>query len=116
MGGEREDTIAQVKNDDAGKEVKCGKIRFHESQGEIHFHDDKNKLKVAIPSGVWFTQFQELTKNVPATIHYPDPKNGASLHVSTEYKKKKKRLELSMSLEELDVSEDLLKLQEFTEG
>jgi len=37
-------------------------VRFHENQGEVHFHVDAEKLKVAVPSGEWFNAWENLAK------------------------------------------------------
>lgn len=57
MGGEREDVI-QAKSSKspgpAGEPETIGAIRFHESTGEVHFHDDAAGLKVAVPVAEWW--------------------------------------------------------------
>tara|TARA_Y100000310_G_scaffold328692_1_gene397229 strand:- start:1389 stop:1766 length:378 start_codon:yes stop_codon:yes gene_type:complete len=52
MGGENEKVVETPRATSApfGKTAKTvGKIRIHENAGEVHFHDDKKKLKVAVP-------------------------------------------------------------------
>lgn len=120
MGGEKETIAMQTKEDKSGKIEQCGQVRYHENAGEVHFHDDVNGLKVAIPSGVWFSLFQSLMREVPNSFTYADTKNQAILHVSTKMKKAKKkmpaRIETEMYLEKVNVSNELAALQKFTEG
>lgn len=121
MGGEKETTAPQTRNTPSGLE-RCGTVRYHENQGEIHFHDDANKLKVAMPTGTWFTNFQQLMNSTPSSVRYTDTKNGATIKIATVFKKAKKnkkkkaRVELEMFLEPVMVSADIEALQKFTEG
>jgi hypothetical protein len=127
MGGDRETVAPQTKQTDSGNIEECGKVRYHEKDGEVHFHDDTNGLKVAIPSGVWFQQYQTLMQEVPSSFSYADTKNRAVLNIKVQLdkpkKKKKKekkarapRIEMEMYLESVDVSDELAALQKFTEG
>jgi hypothetical protein len=43
------------------------KIRQHVSGGEVHFHDDEAKLKVAIPVADWWTIKREMASLNPVT-------------------------------------------------
>jgi hypothetical protein len=119
MGGERETTAPQTKKTASGLE-QCGTVRYHENAGEVHFHDDQNHLKVAIPSGVWYSLYQKLCAETPSQISFTDPVNGTALHASTFMKSKKKKkttkVELEMYVEPVLVSSDLRALQRFTEG
>lgn len=45
---------------------KAGKIRFHESNGEIHFHDDDAHIKCTIGSTTVFFQKYETWRNAGA--------------------------------------------------
>ncbi len=45
MGGERETNVKSTPSAKSGS-TEVGSIRIHESGGEVHFHDDKRKLKV----------------------------------------------------------------------
>jgi len=120
MGGDRETIAMQTKTTDRGETEECGKIRYHENSGEVHFHDDAKDLKVAVPSGVWYQTYQNLVKQVPNEVSYCDTKNRTVLHVSTKLKKAKKgrpgRIDFDMFIEQIEVDERLAALQKFTEG
>lgn len=75
MGGLREDVVPQtpkksevsektptVSRDEGTDKVADAivSVRFHVSGSEMHFHDDQQKLKVAIPLGDWFGQLRQL--------------------------------------------------------
>ena len=62
MGGEREVEIA--KNDIKSKETSFGNFRAHLNNGEIHFHDDTNKLKAAIPVAKAWKIWDKLVANL----------------------------------------------------
>ena len=121
MGGDRETIAKQTKTTDSGEVKECGEVRYHESGAEIHFHDDKKNIKVAIPSGVWFQLFQTLMSKTPNSITYTDPQNRSVLHVKTQYKKaraKKKKLahvKTEMYIESATFDVVLTDLHQFTE-
>ncbi len=62
MGGERETTVKH--NNKAGS-ARAGDIRIHESGGAVHLHDDVQKLKVEVPSAIFFTAWQKIKNNIP---------------------------------------------------
>ncbi len=66
VGGDRESFVAAKTEKTNNKEVVLveSKIRFHESNGEVHFHDDKNGLKVAIKVPIWHTAWESLKTKV----------------------------------------------------
>src|SRR4029077_4449284 len=80
MGGKLEDTIKKSpakKQAVAGSSI--GKIRFHESAGEVHFHDDDAKLKVVLPVHVWVEAWGKLSSGEQAKFGYIDTAHGTSL-------------------------------------
>jgi hypothetical protein len=54
MGGKNEKTIETKVSAAPGKATTIGKLRIHENKGEVHFHDDDNGLKVAVPSAMFW--------------------------------------------------------------
>jgi hypothetical protein len=68
MGGERETFLEGEKSSGgapagtAGSvgQVSGARLRIHENQGQIHFHDDVANMKVAVPVSVWWKAWQEL--------------------------------------------------------
>jgi hypothetical protein len=120
MGGERETVASQKVDTETGPEI-IGSVRYHESKGQIHFHDDTNKLKVAIPVATWYKAWNGLLASIPAEWHYADPDNCTALHVSLTLKKanaKKDRpaprMDVLMHIEKIELSEDFSKLNKFS--
>lgn len=125
MGGERETVASQKVATENGHEV-IGSVRYHESKSQIHFHDDANKLKVAIPVATWYKAWNWLLASIPSEAtgrewNYPDTDNRTILHVSLTLKKanpKKGRLtprmDVLMRIEKIELSEDFSKLNKFS--
>jgi hypothetical protein len=111
MGGTKEDTISQSKSVDklGGKIGK--KLRFHESNGEAHFHDDENNLKVAVPVATWFSAWQKLSTEM-GDWSYIDAGQGTILNISVFQKKDKVRTNINIQTVETD--DVYSKLQKFT--
>jgi len=115
MGGAREAKVAAKKAD--GKEQKLGELRFHESGGQVHFHDDKNKLKVAIQAGRWYQEWQNAVKaaceNGMAAFQYRDHINKSQLTLQVTLSDG--QLDISeISIAPLTSSDTFKKLDEFT--
>jgi hypothetical protein len=95
MGGERETTIDVAKRKgDKGEElpgvsiIHAGQanrhLRIHESAGQVHIHDDPNKLKVAVPVARWFKEWERLSAPVmgaPIEWKFPDTLNNTVFEV-----------------------------------
>lgn len=95
MGGERETVVTQkprettiqseIKQFVAPKESGLSqKIRIHENAGEIHFHDDDNKLKVSVPVAEWWSIWKKSRSNLHAIIHYVDANNNTLLEIQPQ--------------------------------
>ena len=67
MGGTNE-TTAKQKTVTKGKTEVVGSVRYHENDGEIHFHDDRNKMKVAVPVATWMEAWQKLERGEEITL------------------------------------------------
>lgn len=68
MGGLAEGSIQSKPPEKGGPGTIIGqvqKLRFHRTTDnkEIHFHDDKAKLKVAIPAVEWWVAWERVLKN-----------------------------------------------------
>ena len=119
MGGERETVAEQRKRDrKTGKPEKVGSVRFHESGGEIHFHDDNNKLKVAIPSGVWHEAWERLSSGRQKRFEYADvlEKSRLVVKIDSEKKDKSKALEAFIKISPIELGSTFESLQKFTAG
>lgn len=116
MGGKLEDEVETVRKPrgKSGSEA-IGKIRFHESAGEVHFHDDAEKLKVAVPVHVWSDLWARLSSGGPdAGIAYLDAKNCAWLEV--ELVKKDGKVDAVLLIEKVSFGDAFAKLQKFTDA
>ncbi len=115
MGGERETVVAQ-KSSTSPEATLLGEIRIHESKGEVHFHDDKAKLKVAIPVHVWSSVWQELSTLRKTKWTYADSDNEAVLRVKMKRSKGKSgsNLEATVRLEKCTTNQVYESLQKFT--
>lgn len=87
MGGERETTVEKEKSEvkvSKGKREKTdiGTYRIHESKGEIHVHDDANKLKASIPVAAWWKMWDKL-RNEPGNWTWIDPQFKTRLTIQT---------------------------------
>lgn len=76
MGGEREVKVSkeksEVKVSKKSEKTDIGSFRIHESKGEIHIHDDANKLKAVVPVAAWWKMWDKL-RNEPGTWTWVDP-------------------------------------------
>jgi hypothetical protein len=111
MGGEREATIP-MRDQEGGM---IGTVRFHESKGEVHFHDDVNGLKVAVPSGTWYAAWQKLAAE-GGSWRYVDAAKQAAVFVES-WLNKRKVLRCTVEVQPiLEISDEYAALQKFTEG
>lgn len=60
MGGKRETKIEQKSSSMTLSQNSANPIRIHESQGEVHFHDDAAKLKVAVQAGAFWNEWAKI--------------------------------------------------------
>lgn len=88
MGGEREVEVEKSKSEvKVAKEKGSGKanvgnFRIHQSGGEIHVHDDKDKLKAAVPASAWWKMWDKL-RNEPGVWTWIDHHFKTKLVVET---------------------------------
>jgi hypothetical protein len=95
MGGEYEDKIEVQKS--ISDEVKVQGIRFHLEKGFIHFHDDKAKLKCAIPLHVWKAKWYNVRLPKDSqTFTHEDEDNKSLLTVTS--RRKDNTVKINMSL------------------
>lgn len=114
MGGQNETVL---KSDKTKSDTISG-IRVHTNNGEIHFHNDKEKLKTAIPIGVWYNALNSLkSKNNPMDDHdrhwtYIDVKNKTMLNICLSFDMDMIKLEMvmSISIEPIDIDPEFIKL------
>lgn len=79
MGGDREFTTQAKSTSDIGRVV--GNLRIHENNGEVHFHDDKKGLKVAVPVDTMYAAWDRLADGRDTKFKYRDTANGTELRM-----------------------------------
>jgi hypothetical protein len=110
LGGERETTL-EKKDKKEGGIATLGGFRIHESNGEVHFHDDKNKLKAAVPLGAWYKAWDKL-RGEPATWQYIDATNNTNISVETRLEKDE--FDVIVSITPIKIGKDYAKLNTFS--
>jgi hypothetical protein len=114
LGGQYEDTIEKPKGV-KGASGTLGSIRFHKApDGEIHFHDDDAKLKVAMPAHVWSAAWDGLQSGEHPTFGYIDPDNKTALTVKLEAAGGS--VELVVEIDKVKFGKGYEKLQKFSEA
>lgn len=84
MGGDREFTTP-------AKTVTgqfLGNIRIHENNGEVHFHDDRARCKVAVPVAQMFAAWERMSDGRMTKYKFIDQINGTMLRMRVSKKKK----------------------------
>lgn len=113
MGGAREQTVESP----AAKGGKIKSIRFHENDGEIHFHDDKAKpkIKVAVPVADFWSAWEKFKGN---PLHEPiqlfDLKNGTSVTINGVYTDD--GVDASIALDKIKFGKTFSALDGFVQG
>lgn len=113
MGGDRETMVKK-----SFQEQDLGQIRVHESNREVHFHDDANNLKVAVPTATWFDAWSRLSSGQRKKWKYVDTEEGTQLKINMNIATGADVAELSPNLkvEEIQFSPTFKQLQSFTHG
>jgi hypothetical protein len=74
MGGTNEKIVPPAKKKAEGKEVQIGgNLRLHENAGEVHFHDDTAKVKVAISTPDFYKKWREWKVSPTQPLIFIDP-------------------------------------------
>ena len=117
MGGERETTVEAGVKTSAAKSTSIGDIRIHENAGEVHFHADSKKLKVAIPSGIWYQAWMRLA-DTGGRFTYVDAerKTQLAVHIVDDDTGQKPVREAHLYVTEVDTGDTFKSLHKFTTG
>ena len=94
MGGQNEFT-APTK---AASGDSIGKLRIHENAGEVHFHDDQNKLKAAVPVAAMYEVWAKLKDGRKNKFKHKDLANRSILRIKV-VRNKKGPIDLQMTVE-----------------
>lgn len=104
MGGEREDYVAGKKTEKTETQGSVAgtigigqRLRFHESAGQVHFHDDNLKLKAAMPVADWWKAWDKL-RTSPGKWDWFDTVNETILSVETALVGEPPGIEATLSL------------------
>jgi hypothetical protein len=109
MGGAAEET---VQSKTGSGQTTVGQVRFHESGGEVHFHDDANGLKVAVPVSTWYKTWQELSNGLAKSAELVDPARKTMVAVTIKGGKRKP-LDVSIAVSPVTISPNFEKFQKF---
>jgi len=110
MGGEREMTLGKKDNKE-GNIASLDGFRIHEINGEVHFHDDTNKLKAVVPVGVWYKAWDKL-RGEPTTWVFIDTSNNTNISVGTRLINDE--FDIIVSIKTIKVGKDYTKLNTFS--
>lgn len=112
MGGVAEETVEQKQKTADGTFESLGRIRFHESNGEVHFHDDDRKLKVAVPVATWWQAWQSLSTGVTKKVELTDPQRKTAIKVKVTGRKGVR--DITVRITNVAFSTEFDKLQKFS--
>lgn len=96
MGGSNEFT-APAKAADSGS-TPTSNLRIHENAGEVHFHDDANQLKAAVPVAAMYEVWSKLKDGRKTKFKHKDLANQSILRIKV-IRKKKGPIDLQMTVE-----------------
>lgn len=111
MGGVAEDVVPQTEKRSDGSVVTVGKVRFHESGGEVHFHDDERGLKVAIPVATWWSTWQSLSSGAAKKAELVDASRKTMVTVKVSGKQVR---DVSIRIRNVGLSSSFESLQKFS--
>jgi hypothetical protein len=116
MGGEREMAVEKsevkvAKENGGGVKTDVGAFRVHESNGEVHVHDDANKFKTVVPISVWWKMWDKL-RNDPGTWTWIDPQLKTRLTVETVIDQS--IIDVKISLSQIVIGDTWEKVNSFT--
>lgn len=80
MGGAHETVVPAAAK--GGSSVTAGNLRVHENGGEIHFHDDQQNLKTAVPVADWWNIWGRIANG--GRSHFVDTVNKTVLDIRTK--------------------------------
>jgi len=89
MGGEREFTVKTPITTEKrmGEQIQIVQteqtVRIHEKERSVHFHDDVNKWKVAVPTSVWANAWNNVISKGGSWSHL-DVDTETTLDISVE--------------------------------
>jgi len=117
MGGAGEQVLdtpaaASGRSSGSGGTTVSGGVRIHENAGEVHLHDDKAKLKVAVPVSEFYAAWaRRVFDGKKRTFRFVDPSNKAVATLTTSVKKGK--METDIGLAPLRMDKNSEKIQQF---
>jgi hypothetical protein len=111
MGGDRE-TFVDAKR--TGKEAEqIGSIRVHEAAGQVHFHDDQNNLKVAVPSHEFWSAWAALVAGGSKTFIDADQKTILKVSNTLQDLGTPQQLSTRLEIQPIELDDTFQKLHQF---
>jgi len=122
MGGTNEKVLEQQeskaksadKTKGKGIEVNLPSVRIHGVQGEVHFHADAEKLKVAVPTSIWYRAWERLERGEITSWIYYDSERATELCVSID--ESDGIVDATVEIFKVNVGGTFAQLQKFHEG
>lgn len=84
MGGFNEKVVSYISSKIDGKEIIQGaRLRLHENriEGKVHFHDDKNNLKVEVPISEFFKKWNDWKSKINSHLIFIDAQGQTKLSI-----------------------------------
>lgn len=112
MGGERESYLKETAK--SGKLASSSRtLRFHESDGYVHFHDDQSNLKAAIPVAEWWKAWEKL-RTQPNRWEWIDSENNTIFGLESSIQDEPLSVNVEWKLEKAIVGDNYRELNKFT--
>jgi hypothetical protein len=115
MGGERETKVSPCASKAKTDNVTVCDIRVHEVNGEVHFHADSLKLKVAVPSAVWYRDWTRIV-DLGGTCTFIDIERSTRLIVEVNTDFDSDEIDAHLSVSKISMGDTFSALQKFTMG
>lgn len=121
MSGDREKvTKSTSKTDD----IHINNIRYHESGGKVHFHDDKASLKCTVPVADFWSAWNDFKANFNEDgkrIRFIDIENNTSVVMGWIYKHDSvtaivTSIDIEIFIKELEISQNFKDMEDFIQG
>jgi hypothetical protein len=112
MGGANEKILETPAKHPArlGKGLTLRKIRIHENDGEVHFHDDEAKLKVAVPVAKFWAAWSTNIELKDLMFHDTQRGTAALIRFSRE------PVEVNVQIHESKIGKSFKQLNDFAMG
>lgn len=126
MGGDFEKQLSKTERPQASSPsgvemplIQEGSVRIHSSQGEVHFHDDKAKIKVAVPAATFWKEWKDFQatkiarKGEQITFFDASRQTAAVIESHSRFSGGKLAIAVTVDLVQVEQSDNVKKLADF---